>query len=274
MKEWFLAFCLAVMASPFAGKAQTLVDADVFFQGFDFADTALVRSEAFAQRLADYIYQYYSEDDVKETDYIIGLSPLFVKAKACMPVYEFVLGFMLNGFENLGLEQVTTYLLNFPSLFENEVDYEQGKRLEAIAEPFQKVKVGMKAPDFSGVTSTGVPYCLYESDAPRTVVVFWATGCEHCHAFLKRLQRKTRRCRDLEWVTMAIAENEAEWREDLERMDLPGSHFFDAQRWTGQAFADYHVTEVPMAFVLDAEKTIVCKTSDWEELKFWIKYNK
>ena len=246
---------------------------DVFFQDFDFNDTALVHSEAFSKKLAEYIYQFHENQEFgnHETAYILGLSPLFEKAKCNMRMYEFILDFMLNGFENLGLAGVSDYLLNFPALNENEITAEQGERLERIAEPYQKVKEGTFAPDIEGINSEGKPYHLNDSQAKYVLVVFWATGCEHCHDFLKQVRKKLDLNQTYELVTFAIADDEADWRENLKEMRLAGQHFFDEQRWGGKAFEDYHVTQAPTAFLIDENKIIVAKVYNWKELKDKIK---
>ena len=254
-------------------QEKNLPQVDVFFQDYDFNDTALIHSDAFSQKMAEYVFQFHENHGFgnQETACIVGLSPLFEKAKCNMRMYEFVLDFMLNGFENLGLATVTDYLLNFPALNENEISAEQGERLERIAEPYQKVKEGAFAPDIEGINSEGVPYHLYDSQAKYVLVVFWATGCEHCHDFLKQVRKRLDFNNKYELVTFAIAEDEADWRESLKEMHLAGQHFFDEQRWSGKAFEDYHVTQAPTAFLIDADKIIVAKAYDWKELKNKIK---
>ena len=79
---------------------------------------------------------------------------------------------------------------------------------------------------------------------------------------------------DYELVTFALADSLAEVRESLEKLRLPGYHFYDEKRWDGKAFLDFHVTSTPTVFVLDKEKTIVCKPYDWAELKDWIRNKK
>ena len=267
----FALCCLLPELSFSQEKKQPQVDA--FFQDYDFNDTTLIHSDAFSQKLAEYVYQFHDNEDFgnQETAYIVGLSPLFEKVKCNMQMYEFVLDFMLNGFENLGLASVSDYLLNFPALNENEITAEQGVRLERIAEPYQKVKEGAVAPDIEGINSEGMAYHLFDSQAKYVLVVFWATGCEHCHDFLKQVRKKLDLNQKYELVTFAIAEDETDWRDNLKEMRLTGQHFFDEQRWGGKAFEDYHVTQAPTAFLIDENKIIVAKVYDWKELKNKIK---
>ena len=241
----------------------------------DFSDTTLVSSEAFSSRMVDFLYQTATDGNMERFDSLsmIGIGRILEKAKVNMRVYEYVLEFMLNGYTNMGRTQVVDYLLNYPMLFEGEISIDEGLRLDSITEPYQKVNVGAKSPDFYGVTIDGKPYHLYESHADRTLVFFWSTDCEYCHDFLVHLRRNLDLKSDFELVTFALAEGKEEVERMVKKMRLPGYHFYDDLRWESKAFLDYHVTSTPAVFLLDAEKKIACKPYDWEELKYWFKIN-
>ena len=239
----------------------------------DFNDTALIVSEPFQMRMVNALYSNTAADDLTQFDHlsIQSVGILLDKAKANMRAYELILEFMLNGYTNLGRTQVVDYLLNYPMLHEGEVTIEEGMRLDSITEPYQLVKIGTKAPDFTGVTIDGKTYELYASLASKTIVVFWSTDCEYCHDFLVQIRKNLNLKTDFELVTFALAENEDEVKQAVKKMRLPGCHFYDELRWDSKAYLDYHITSTPTVFVLDENKTIVCKPYDWQELKDWLK---
>jgi len=202
---------------------------------------------------------------------IAAIGNLLEKAKVNMRVYEYILEFMLNGYSNFCREQVVDYLLNYPMLFEGEIQVEEGMRLDSITEPYQKVRVGAKAPDVSGITIDGRPYRLYDSKAEKVIVVFWSTDCEYCHDFLASIQKNLDLKSDFELVTFALAEDESDAIRSVKKMRLDGYHFYDDLRWESKPFLDYHITSTPTVFVLDKDRMIVCKPYDWYELKEWLK---
>ena len=242
----------------------------------DFKDTALISSQAFSAKMVDYLFRTTTDGDMKRFDSLsmISISNILERAKVNMRVYEYVLDFMLNGYTNMGRTQVIDYLLNYPMLSEGEVSVEEGHRLDSITEPYQLVKVGAKAPDFMGVGIEGEIYQLYRSEAKRILLVFWSTDCEYCHDFLTKIRRNLDLKSDYELVTFALADSQEEAAETVRQMRLPGHHFYDPLRWESKAFLDYHITSTPTVFLLDAEKNIVCKPYDWDELKLYIKSNK
>ena len=225
--------------------------------------------------MIDFLYRYTCCDEERfDSLSISGAGMLLEKAKADMGTYEYVLGFLLNGYSNMGKSQVVDYLLTYPKLFEGEISVEEGLRLDSIAEPYQKVKVGAMAPDFEAVAIDGVPYRLYESKAEKVLLVFWSTDCEYCHDFLMDIRRHLNLNSEYELVTFALADSQEEVKEATRKMRLHGHHFYDPLRWESRPFLDYHITSTPTVFLLDSEKRIVCKPYDWHELKLYINKEK
>ena len=268
-----ITFLIVLMLSGVSMKAQADVMSG-YWDDVDFSDTTLVTSKAFSDKMVSYFYSFTDGDERRfDSLSIAGLGVLLNKAKVNMSVYEHVLEFALNGYASMGRDAVTDYLLNYPQLAEGEITMEEGMRLDSISEPYQKVRVSAKAPDFEGVTIDGKSYCLYDSQASHTIVVFWSTDCEYCHDFLTQIRKHLDLKSDFELVTFALAEDKDDVVKTVKKMRLPGYHFYDELRWDSKAFLDYHITSMPTVFVLDENKTIVCKPYDWQELKDWFRSN-
>ena len=266
-----IAFLFVLLLSGFPMKAQIVSG---YWDDVDFSDTTLVSSKAFSDRMINYFFSFTDGDEQRfDSLSIAGLGVLLDKAKVNMSVYGYVLEFALNGYASMGRDAVTDYLLNYPQLAEGEITMEEGLRLDSITEPYQKVRVGANAPDFKGVTVDGKAYGLYDSNAPHVIIVFWSTDCEYCHDFLVQIRKHLDLKSDFELVTFALAEDKEDVVKTAKKMRLPGYHFYDDLRWDSKAFLDYHITSTPTVFVLDENKTIVCKPYDWQELKDWLKLN-
>ena len=275
MKKIIHIIALLVFAfSAFSAQAQSKAMAD-YWKDTDFSDTTLISSKSFSDQLIVFFYSFTDGDEQHfDSLSIAGLGFVLNKAKVNMRMYEFILDFALNGYAAMGRDQVTDYLLNYPQLAEGEITLEEGFRLDSITEPYQKVKVGAKVPDFSGVAIDGRLYHLYDSKAERIIVVFWSTDCEFCHDFLVQIRKHLDLKSDFELVTFALAEDKNDVTKTVKKMRLPGYHFYDDLRWEGKAFLDFHVTSTPTVFLVDADKIIVCKPYDWDELNDWLRKNK
>ena len=243
-----------------------------YWDDVDFSDTTLIASETMSAKLVDFFFSFTDGDEQRfDSLSVAGLGVVLDKAKVNMRMYEYILEFALNGFANMGRDHVTDYLLNYPQLAEGEINIEEGLRLDSITEPYQKVRVGVKAPDFFGITIDDKVYAIFASGAKYILVVFWSTDCEYCHDFLVQIRKNLDLKSDFELVTFALADNEEDVKKAVKKMRLPGYHFYDELRWDSEAFLSYHVTSTPTVFVLDENKTIVCKPYDWKELKYWLK---
>ena len=275
MKKIIHIIALLVFAfSAFSAQAQSKAMAD-YWKDTDFSDTTLISSKSFSDQLIVFFYSFTDGDEQHfDSLSIAGLGFVLNKAKVNMRMYEFILDFALNGYAAMGRDQVTDYLLNYPQLAEGEITMEEGLRLDSITEPYQKVKVGAKVPDFSGVAIDGRLYHLYDSKAERIIVVFWSTDCEYCHDFLVQIRKHLDLKSDFELVTFALAEDKNDVTKTVKKMRLPGYHFYDDLRWEGKAFLDFHVTSTPTVFLVDAYMIIVCTPYDWDELNDWLRKNK
>ena len=269
----YIVLLLTIALPAFQAKAQN--DAmSSYWDGVDFADTTLIGSKVLDDKMVEFFFSFTDGDEQRfDSLSIKGLGVLLGKAKIQMKMYEYVLGFALNGYAKMGRDAVTDYLLNYPQIFEGEITKEQGMRLDSITEPYQKVRVGVVAPNYSGTTIDNKDYNIYESDAQHIIVVFWSTDCEYCHDFLTQIRKHLDLKSDFELVTFALADDKEEVAKQVKKMRLTGYHFYDDLRWESKAFLDYHITSTPTVFVLDENKTIVCKPYDWYELKDWLKLN-
>ena len=269
----YIVLLLTIALPAFQAKAQN-DEMSSYWDGVDFADTTLIGSKMLNDKMVEFFFSFTDGDEQRfDSLSIKGLGVLLGKAKTHMKMYEYVLGFALNGYAKMGRDAVTDYLLNYPQIFEGEITKEQGMRLDSITEPYQKVRVGVVAPNYSGTTIDNKNYNLYESDAQHIIVVFWSTDCEYCHDFLTQIRKHLDLKSDFELVTFALADDNEDVAKQVKKMHLTGYHFYDDLRWESKAFLDYHITSTPTVFVLDENKTIACKPYDWYELKDWLKLN-
>ena len=131
---------------------------------------------------------------------------------------------------------------------------------------------GDKASDFEGVTVDGKAYRLYDSQAERIIVCFWAVDCDHCHDFLKQLRRHVDLKHDYELVTFALADDAKQARKKARCLRLRGYHFFDPAGWDSEPFLDYDVNTTPTVILIDKDKNIVGEAYDWDEFETLIKH--
>ena len=246
-----------------------------FFDDVDFNDTTLIPTNVLTTKMIDFVSVVQADMRLSqdpEMRMVLALSRIFELAKVNFTTYAFALEYMLRGYSAIGMSTVTDYLLNYPALNEGDITVEQGRRLDAMAEPYQKVRVGAKAPNISQKTIDGENVDLYSLDSEYVILFFWSADCPYCHNFMGKIRKKLDFSK-FRLLTFAIANDIDEVRSELSVMRLNGCHFYDKARWESEVIKDYHVFTTPTVFVLDRNKTIVCKPNDWTELESWLKKN-
>lgn len=248
-------------------KAQTAFLKEHYFDGVDFNDLSLIPTNILTTKMIDYLSLYNANADSPEINLIMGLATILEKAKVNTKMYAFVLEYMLEGFTALGMDKVTDYLLSLPQLYEGDISMETWKELDSITLPFQKIKVGVVAPNISGITLDDSYFNLSKSDADYYILLFWSTECEHCRLILDELEPFLENNPNMLLITDAIARDEREAQKILRKKKSNGHHFYDDLRWEGDNYKNYHVFATPTIFILDKDKVIVSKPLDFEELK-------
>ncbi len=245
-----------------------------FFDDVDFDDTTLIPTNVLTTKMIDFISVVQSDTRLSpdpQMRMVLALNNIFEHAKTNFTTYSFALEYMLRGYSALGMTVVTDYLLGYPALKEGDITSEQGRRLDAIAEPYQKVRVGAKAPRINATAIDGREYDLYLSPKEYVIVMFWSTDCPYCHEFINKMRKKLDLDDEFELLTFAVADSIKEVEEQVEAMKIKGFHFYDEARWESPEFKDYHVFSTPTVFVLDKDRNIVCKPNDWSEFNLWLK---
>ena len=255
-----------------SGEEQRQVLIAHFLDEVNFDDLSLIPTNVLTTKMIDYLSLFQGLEGVTDSNlaFAMGLGKILEKAKVSTKMYAFVLEYMLKGFTALGLDAVTDYLLNYPQLGEGDITMEEGMMLDSISEPYQKVRVGVKAPDIFGITVDGEAYRLYDSQAKHTIVFFWSTDCEFCHDFLTSIRKHLDLENDFQLVTIAIADSKEDVVKSVKKMKLLGHHFYEPERWEGEIIKGYHIFSTPTVFVLDSDNNIVYKPYDWYELKEWL----
>jgi AhpC/TSA family. len=239
-----------------------------FFRDVDFSDLSLINTNVLTTKMLDFLVLYQNMDAYSSNSdlaFVVALDKIFSLAKLNPKMYDFVMEYMLEGFSKLGLSDIVDYLLNYPQLYEGDITMEQYKVLDSITNPYQKVRVGVMAPNISGITIDSHAYNLYASSAPYTVVFFWSTECDFCHDFMRDLKLFLDKNTDIDLVTIALADKLKDVESHIRKMKISGYHFYDDLRWEGPMFKDYHVFSTPTIFILDTQKHIVSKPRDWKE---------
>ncbi|MBK5719406.1 TlpA family protein disulfide reductase [Dysgonomonas sp. Marseille-P4677] len=141
-----------------------------------------------------------------------------------------------------------------------------------VAFTLAKVRKGVEAPPLEGLS---LP--LINSDANKTLLIFYAPDCDNCHVQLDQLinlypDLKKRKIRIV--AISSDTQNET-FSRDTARFPWPNSdNLCDFKGFGGRNFINYGVMSTPTMFLLDADKKVIKRYALVGDIDFFSVENK
>ncbi len=246
-----------------------------YFKDGDFLDTLLLSSNILTSKIVSYLSLYQDKNlnqQQLEKQLIMAVDTVLEKAFTDQVVYEFIINFLIGGFEAIGFEKGLEHIANQNLLSELCVNTERKKELENKMEIIRKLAIGQPAPDFESVDIFGDTVRLSAIKSEKTILVFWASWCPHCNKILPELKEfynnaQTSKLQvigisvdnEKEGLIAAIAEHGYNW---INIAELKG--------WDGDIPVEYGIVATPSFIVLDQDKTIIGKPGNARELRSFL----
>jgi thiol-disulfide isomerase/thioredoxin len=244
---------------------------DNYFRYTDFSDEALINSSLLTDRIFSYLVTYNQKDfshEQRERAYIKAVNAVMQKiendAGKGGAVYEFVLDYLIDGFEGLKMTNVLAWMADkySDSLCESEEKTTLRRKMEA-----QKMKPGSAVPDFTLNDLTGKPVVFSEVLKKRNLLIFWASWCPHCIDILPKVKTLCGGKNDLEVVAVALDKSGDEWHKAVYKAGIEQFiNLSDLMEWDGRAAEDYNVYATPTMFIVDSNLKLLEKPFNLEEL--------
>jgi len=237
-----------------------------FFDAMDLSDSILNHSTFVNDRLNDYIfYLNQGEDEESENE----LQKLAID-KAVLWIGQY--WEILSSFEEDLLE---TYLIsenvemiNFvmERYYKNLPKAYQNQELIKKTESTLLTALGSIAPDFSW-ESDGETKSLYGlSGTDYFIVLFFSSNCPHCQMEIPEFYKFISGIENIKVVAVGLEDEKQSW-EVMTKEYNEFINILDLDKWSSKKVKDYGIEAIPTYLVLDAEKKILAKPEDFNELK-------
>lgn len=233
-----------------------------YLNHYKFNDLTLLNSDAYTTIVLNYFKLYKSNDP--EVYYSAAKEILDYIFFEDLKIFNFIFEYILSGFESLGLdEQAAKLSVEFGDLCSDGSD-----NLKMRIKSNTELSVGKTAPDFSAVTISGENYTLSEMKSDYTLIVFWATWCEHCKVTMPRLAAASNIFKEakMDIIAVSIDSDENALRSFLEENQMPWEVICEFKGWDGDIVIDYAIFATPSMYIVDKNMNIIAKPFNEERL--------
>ena len=243
-----------------------------YFDKTDFTDTLLIRSNILTAKVIGYLSLYQEKEMTKEAmenSLLVAVDTILEKAMADQQVYEFVLDFLVDGFQAVGFERGLEYLAEQNQLEQLCENTERKAELAGKIELIKKLAIGKTAPDFTTTDLQGKQIKLSEIQAKKIVLIFWASWCPHCDEILPELKNyyDPLNTGELEIIAISLDEERNDVQTSIDIGSYNWINIAELKGWDGPVVLEYGIAATPSLFILDENKTIIGKPLNKFDLK-------
>ena len=236
----------------------------------DFNDTTMINSDFMWKTIADYITSEQNKDANPENqvyNMILAANEVLSRSSTSYVMYSAVYQYLINGFSLMGANQVVDYMIQLPQFEKVGANDSQYEEIKSMASRFERVKIGMQAPDIHLNTIKNQEFTLSEINA-KTILIFWSYSCPHCRDFIKDLGEIAKKRNDIAIVTVNVSGELKKVKRLLTKSHLGEAYnICDGMGWKSPIVDAFAVDMTPSVFLLDEDMKIIAKPFDIVELK-------
>lgn len=268
-KGTYVARILPMYREPILKFSWTDEDRRAFFREHYFEylrvdDTALLRTAIYPNKSIQYLMLYSDPQkpkDIVEKAFIKGVDVVLANCNKDTLVFEFLLSYLVEGFEHYGFDAVVDHLYD-KYLADRSCSHkgELGKIAGRI-EADHKLGKGTKAPEWSLKDVSGKQITSANITQDYTLMVFWASWCPHCSQLLPQIIGMTAGVNPskIQIVTVSMDTSMVAWHNFIDKLKVPWLQTCDGLGWKGKIPVDYNVYATPTMFLMDRERKIISK---------------
>ncbi len=242
-----------------------------YLRYINFSDEAFMHSSVLTDKIFNYLITFnkpgYSQEQ-RENAYIEAVDAVLQKVESDAgrggEMYEFVLSYLVDGFEGLKMEKVLDWISDHHS--ESVCKTEEKTTLRRKLES-RKMTVGSQAPDFTMNDLSGRQVVFSQMLKNHNLLIFWASWCPHCTAIMPHIVLLCSKISTMQVIAVSLDNSADEWNKAVYKL---GTQEFvnlsDFMKWEGPVAEDYNVYATPTMFLMDNNRKILAKPSSLQEL--------
>ena len=243
-----------------------------FFDHIDFNDIVLLKSDLLNSKVINYLSLYQNGEIDRETfenNLLMGVDSLLTKASVNQAMYEYMVGFLIKGFEAIGFEKGLEHIADHNQLDKFCVNTERLLELQNKIEMINSLSLGKTAPDFITTDINGSIINLANINSDKILLFFWASWCPHCKELIPELNEiyAADSNKDIQVIGISIDTNIDELKQEINDNGILWPNIAELKGWDGEIVTQYGIAATPSIFLLDKEKAILAKPTNKTQLR-------
>jgi len=237
-----------------------------FFDSIDLKDTVLGHSTFINDRLYDYVFYLNQADNIEAANSLqqkaIDKSIAWINKD-----YKTLKSFEESLIEEYLIQEnvaMIYYVIDrhynvLPAKYQDEI-------LKNKVAASLKTAIGIRAPDFYW-EQNGMKNNLHGlNGTDYYILLFFSSNCPHCQVEIPEFYDFIIGIENIKVVAVGLEDDKDGWELMTKKYD-EFINILDLDKWSSEKVKDYGVNAIPTYFVLDADKNILAKPVDFDELK-------
>ena len=243
---------------------------DNFFNQLDFSDESLMNSSVLTKKVFVYLMNYAKKGlsrEKQEEEFMKAIDAILTNVNQNEKVYEFILDYLVTGFEQLKMDNLITYIAQKYSDTTCQTDGVSTLERKLLQ---QKMVIGTLVPDFEMADANGNMIALSSAYCETNLILFWASWCPHCEEMITGVKNmlSTKNHPNMRVFAISLDPSRDAWLEKIQQLNIESwINLSDHQEWDGQTVIDYNVFATPTVFIVDKNRVIKGKPIDLKELR-------
>jgi len=237
-----------------------------FFNAIDLSDSTLTHSSFIYDRLNDYVF-YLNQGEDQASENVLQKDAIEKAVDWIGNDIEILSSFEVDLLETYLLSEnaeminfvLDNYYLSLPAGNQNE-------ELISRARATLKTAIGVIAPDFSWQKDGQETTFHSLKGTDYYVLLFFSSNCPHCQMEIPEFYKFISGIHNIKVVAVGLEDERKSW-EAMTSTYTEFINILDLDKWSSQKVKDYGVSAIPTYFVLDADKKILAKPEDFDDLK-------
>ena len=236
----------------------------------DFSDPQLLRSTTYDNGVMAFIQNLNAVSEVQFFNAADTLMELASKDTACK---AYMLEHLIDLFAAYGPEAALQHMIDryvAPFGGSRVVSPAIQQKVDALLQ----VSIGRTAPDVElNEHGENVQLSRFVKLNSYTVVFFYSSTCEHCHAQMPAMKedRSAYLKRGFDVVGIALDVDSTDFLRSIQENAIPWKCYSEFNGWGSKAAKAFQVKATPTLFLLDSSMKILAKPVDAEELRSVLK---